>query len=238
MGNAERLVAAVQARASAQQAGERLASAGCDESPSRLPIVQATHGGHGLTVSGYRLPTTPTRRGRQLELAVAAGHTLIVTGASGAGKTTLLNAIAAALGQPPASGAVTAVLADDYLFTGTVAGNIRLADPAATDDDIADLLTCLHLDRSGLVPDTEVGVGGRNLSGGEQRRLSIVRALATSPDVLIVDEPTTGLDAGTGDHVLTALRRRLPEAVLVLAMHSLPAVPGVLGHGWSTVSLD
>jgi ATP-binding cassette subfamily C protein CydC len=192
-------------------------------------------------VSGYRLPTTTTRHGRQLGFAVAAGHTLIVTGASGGGKTTLLNAIAAALRQQatnPASGVVTAVLADDYLFTGTVGTNIRLANSTAADDDIQDLLTCMQLDRCGLVPDTEVGVGGRNLSGGEQRRLSIARALATNPGVLLIDEPTTGLDAGTGDHVLAALRRRLPDAVLVLAMHSLPAVPDVLGRGWSTVSLD
>ncbi|MDX6260529.1 MAG: ATP-binding cassette, subfamily bacterial CydC, partial [Kribbellaceae bacterium] len=209
-----------------------------DESLSCPPIVQSSHDGQGLTVSGYRLPMTSTRRGRQLDLAVAAGHTLIVTGASGAGKTTLLNAIAAALRQQPASGTVTAVLAEDYLFTGTIATNIRLADSMAADDDIVNLLTCLHLDRCGLVPDTEVGVGGRTLSGGEQRRLSIARALATNPEVLLIDEPTTGLDARTGDHVLTALRHRLPDAVLVLAMHTLPTVPDVLGHGWSTVSLD
>jgi ATP-binding cassette subfamily C protein CydC len=243
MGNAERLIAAVQARTSSHQAEERLASAGRDENlrSGCLPVAQATNDDNGLTVSGYQLPTTSTRRGRQLDFAVAAGHTLIVTGASGGGKTTLLNAIAAALRQQatrPASGVVTAVLADDYLFTGTVGTNIRLANSTAADDDIQDLLTCMHLDRSGLVPDTEVGVGGRNLSGGEQRRLSIARALATNPDVLLIDEPTTGLDAGTGEHVLAALRRRLPDAVLVLAMHSLPAVPDVLGRGWSTVSLD
>jgi ATP-binding cassette subfamily C protein CydC len=239
MGNAERLVAAVQARTSSRQAEERLASAGRDENlrSDCLPVAQATNDDSGLTVSGYRLPTTSTRRGRQLDFAVAAGHTLIVTGASGGGKTTLLNAIAAALRQE-AAGVMTAVLADDYLFTGTVGTNIRLANSTAADDDIQDLLTCMHLDRCGLVPDTEVGVGGRNLSGGEQRRLSIARALATNPDVLLIDEPTTGLDADTGDHVLAALRRRLPDAVLVLAMHSLPAVPDVLGRGWSTVSLD
>jgi ATP-binding cassette, subfamily C, bacterial CydC len=94
------------------------------------------------------------------------------------------------------------------------------------------------LDRSGLDPSTKIGVDGRNLSGGEQRRLHIARALATQPDVLLIDEPTMGLDAVTGAHVLAAIRGRLPHAVLVLAMHEMPADPDVLGAEWTTVSLE
>ena len=78
-----------------------------------------------------------------------------MTGASGSGKTTLLNAIATALRQPaiqPVPGVATAVLADDYLFTGTVASNLRLANPTANDDDISDLLASMLLDRTGLDP--------------------------------------------------------------------------------------
>jgi ATP-binding cassette subfamily C protein CydC len=133
---------------------------------------------------------------------------------------------------------VTAVLADDYLFTGTVSTNVHLANATASDDDIADLLTSVLLDRSGLDPHTKIGVDGRSLSGGEQRRLHIARALATQPDVLLIDEPTTGLDILTGTHVLMAIRRRLPLAVLVLAMHELPADPDALGSAWATVALD
>jgi ATP-binding cassette subfamily C protein CydC len=164
-----------------------------------------------------------------------------VTGASGSGKTTLLEAVATALRQPaihPTHGVVTAVLADDYLFTGTVSTNMRLADPAASDDDIRDLLASMLLDRHGLDPNTRIGVDGRDLSGGERRRLHIARALATQPDVLLVDEPTTGLDTRTATHVLMAVRRQLPHAVLVLAMHEPPADPDAVGFAWSTVSLD
>jgi ATP-binding cassette, subfamily C, bacterial CydC len=242
MVNAERLVAAAEAWTLANQADERLASVGSDEirGPACTPILLATSDRRGLTVSHYWLPETPTRNARQIEFVVATGRTLIVTGASGSGKTTLLNAITTALRQstiqPP--GVVTAVLADDYLFTGTVSTNVRLADPAASDDDIRDLLASMVLDRSGLDPSTKIGVDGRTLSGGEQRRLHIARALATEPEVLLIDEPTTGLDTSTGSHVLMAIRRRLPNAVLVLAMHELPADPGDLGSAWSAMSLD
>ena len=241
--NAERLVAATQAWTLAHQADERLTSVGSDEirRPSRPPILRATYDRSGLTVSDYWLPDTPTRNARPIEFAVAAGQTLIVTGSSASGKTTLLGAIATTLRQPaiqPAPGVVTVVLADDYLFTGTASTNVRLANPTATDDDIADLLTSMLLDRSGLEPNTKIGLNGRSLSGGEQRRLHIARALTTQPDVLLIDEPTTGLDTSTGTHVLMTIRRRLPLAVLVLAMHELPANPDALGPAWSTLSLD
>jgi ATP-binding cassette subfamily C protein CydC len=175
------------------------------------------------------------RGARRIDVEIAAGHTLVVTGESGSGKTTLLNAIAAAV-RAEGTASVAAVLPDDYVFTGTVADNIRLADPAATDADLKGLLADLLL--GDLEPNTMVGVGGRELSGGEQRRLHIARALATQPDVLLVDEPTTGLDTNTATHVLTAMRRRLPYAVVVLAMHERPADPQALRPAWSTVSLD
>ena len=244
LGSAERLVAAAEARVLARQAAGRLDSAENEETgggraarPSADPAFQVTHDGSGLAVSGYWLPATPARDARQIGFTVAPGQTLVVTGASGSGKTTLLDTIATAL-REAAVGVVTCVLADDYLFTGTVASNIRLAHPAATDDDIRDLLAAMLLDRSQVGPDSITGAGGRDLSGGEQRRLHIARALATRPDVLLIDEPTTGLDSSTGTHVLAAIRRRLPHAVLVLAMHKLPADYGALGYAWSEVPLD
>jgi ATP-binding cassette, subfamily C, bacterial CydC len=243
LGSAERVVAAAEARVLARQAAGRLDSTEMDETGSRAarlsagPAFRVTHDGSGLDVSGYRLPATPARDARGIGFTIAPGHTLVITGASGSGKTTLLNAITAAL-RAPNVGVVTGVLADDYLFTGTVAHNVRLAHPAATDADIDELLAVMLLDRSRVGPGTMTGFGGRELSGGEQRRLHIVRALATRPDVLLIDEPTAGLDTSTGTHVLMAIRRRLPHAVLVLAMHELPDDRAALGCAWSEVPLD
>jgi ATP-binding cassette, subfamily C, bacterial CydC len=241
LGSAERLVAAAEARVLARQATRRLDSAADrktrDARRCASPALRVTHDSRGLTVSGYQLPATPTRDARQIGFTIAPGETLFVTGASGSGKTTLLDAIAAAP-REPAAGVVTSVLADDYLFTGTVASNIRLANPTATVGDIEELLAVMLLDHSQVSAKTMTGTGGRDLSGGEQRRLHIARALATRPDVLLIDEPTTGLDTTTATHVLTAIRRLLPHAVLVLAMHKLPSDPSALGPAWSQLPLD
>ena len=242
MRNAEQLVPAVAARTLARQATDRLTSSDATgtRSSDQPPTLQLTYDRGALTVSGYRLPETPIRRARDIEFAVRAGETLVLTGASGSGKTTLLDAVATALQEWAADGpaVITSVLAEDYLFTGTVAGNIRLANPTATEDDIQDLLTATALDRSGLEPVTPVGVGGRDLSGGEQRRLHIARALATNPDVLLIDEPTAGLDLATATQVLTAVRRRLPRSVIVMAMHEPPGRPQLVGSPTSRLELD
>lgn len=238
LANAERLVAAASAGVRSRQAAEHLASADGDGTRQPGPTLRAAYGWHGLTVSGYQLPETPTRDAREIGFTVGAGQTLAVTGVSGSGKSTLLTAIATALRRRPAPAVVTAVLADEHLFTGTVASNIRLANPTVSDADVRELLTALALDRTGLDPQTRIGVGGRGLSGGEQRRLHIARALATQPDVLLIDEPTTGLDADTAERLLAEVRRRLPRAVLVMAIHETPGDREIPDSTPSTLSLD
>jgi ATP-binding cassette subfamily C protein CydC len=238
MANAGQLVAATETRVEARQAARRLADGnnGQPLPPSPGAEFRAAFDGHMLTVDACRFPGRPVR---QTGFTVTAGQTLVVTGESGTGKTTLLNAIAAALSQQGRHpGTVTSVLADDYLFTGTVGSNIRLASPLTSDSDIGGLLAALRLDRSAIGPATTVGDGGRDLSGGEQRRLHIARALAASPDVFLIDEPAASLDAPTAGRVLTAVRQRLPQTVLILAMHELPADTSVLGPDWATRSLD
>jgi len=174
-----------------------------------------------------------------VSLAVGPGETLALTGPSGVGKSTLLLALAGL--HPLAGGAITlgdrpldqwsevalraslALLPQrSELLTGSVAENLRLAGPEASDDDLWAVLEAVQLapllrPRGGL--DLRIGPRGQGLSGGERRRLALARVLVRRPAVLLLDEPTEGLDDATARAVLAGVRRTLPDAALVLASH-------------------
>ncbi|MBR9841369.1 MAG: ATP-binding cassette domain-containing protein [Rhodobacteraceae bacterium] len=183
------------------------------------------HGEHLLTVA------TPEAR-----FDLGPGEAIALTGPSGSGKTTLLMQIAGlapsegvrVLGMPPAEmdetdlrRILTMLPQRSALIAGSVRDNLTLAGPAE-DPALWAVLEAVCLadtirERGGL--DARLGEGGAGLSGGQARRLAIARVLLRKPRILLLDEPTEGLDAGTADAVLTGIRRILPEAAILAALH-------------------
>lgn len=174
-----------------------------------------------------------------VSFTVDAGETVALTGASGIGKSTLLLAVAGLhpvaagrilLGDAPVEmvpeaalrGAVTLLPQRSGLMAGTVAEALRLAAPTASDADLWGALAAVQLadlvaGRDGL--DMKIGARGAGLSGGEARRLALARALCRRPQVLLLDEPTEGLDRATAEAVLAGIRAFLPKTAILIAAH-------------------
>ncbi|MEV6026352.1 ATP-binding cassette domain-containing protein [Streptomyces sp. NPDC052036] len=221
----ERLPGLLQHLAQAGDAAERLAPFAAQEQPADRQRP-ATHSVKtiGLPLLAASAPLTTTLQGPGL---------VLVTGPNGSGKSTLLGQLAGRLPVPAGTvlldgtpinelsartvaETVTLVEADDWLADDTVVANLRQAAPSA---DVAALRVVLEAAGLAALPlDAPVGAGGRLLSQGQRRRLATARAVLRRPPVLLLDEPTAGLDRPTAEALLAALPRLLPETSLVIAV--------------------
>jgi thiol reductant ABC exporter CydD subunit len=185
-------------------------------------------------------------------LRLSRGEVTALAGPSGAGKSTLISVL---LGfTVPASGRVTVtgpdgetdlagidpdswrprvsyVPQEPVLFPGTVAANIRLGWPDAPGDAVEAAARAACLDDVAL--SQRIAGNGTGLSSGQLRRVAIARALLPPPTwrpVLLLDEPTAGLDAATEARVLTALRAEAAAGRLILVAAHHPAVLAAADH--------
>lgn len=201
-----------------------------------------------ICVSGAALGYGSTRVLEGLDLSVFSGGRVTLLGASGCGKSTLLRALKGDL--VPSNGAVTVngielttatqdairassalVAQSTWLFTGTIADNLRLGNPSADDDALWRVLAAVSLDDfvagapRGL--DTSVGERGLALSGGQAQRLSLARALLSGRRLLLLDEPTSQVDLASEQIILDALDALGPDYTVVLVSHRRSAsLPG------------
>lgn len=111
-----------------------------------------------------------------------------------------------------------------HIFSDTLRANLLLASPLATDKALETVLNQVGLQN--LLENSEglnawLGEGGRSLSGGEQRRLGVARALLHPAPLLLLDEPTEGLDATTEQQILSLLRQHGQHKSMILITHRL-----------------
>jgi ABC-type multidrug transport system fused ATPase/permease subunit len=177
---------------------------------------------------------------QSVDLRIEKGQRVLVFGPSGAGKSTLLGVLAGLLrcsrGRIEVDGVdmrrlrgdswrrkLGVVLQDALLLSGTVRDNLLYACPNATEADLHRVLVQVRLESDPRVPtswlDRQVGARGDNLSGGERQRVAIARTLLTNPEILLLDEPTSMLDAVAKQQVLETIRAASEGRTLVLVTH-------------------
>ncbi len=225
------------ARESARRIGE-LSSSPLPVPDPAMPVPVT--GDWGVVMRGVSFSYEPSRPVlHDFDLEVPSGGKVALVGPSGAGKSTVAELL---LRFREYEGSITLGgtelrrhAGDDlrrliavspqrpHLFNTTIRENILLARPGATTEELRDVLVAAALDVwvAGL-PDgveTVVGEGGSAVSGGEARRIALARALLKDAPLLILDEPTEGLDATTEKRVIEQLRNYVRGRSLLLITH-------------------
>lgn len=206
-----------------------------EQGPSAVPEAALV-----LHNVGFTYPEQPLPVLQGISLNIQAGEHIALLGRTGCGKSTLLQLLTRAWdsdqgeillnGQPLSSWAenelramMSVVPQRVHLFSATLRDNLTLAAPDASDMQLAEVLQQVGLERllenEGL--NGWYGEGGRQLSGGEQRRIGLARALLHSAPLVLLDEPTEGLDAETERRILRLLRQHCAGKTLIVITHRL-----------------
>jgi ATP-binding cassette subfamily B multidrug efflux pump len=196
--------------------------------------------GVGFTYPGAEQPVLS-----DISFTAEAGQTVAVIGSTGAGKTTLLNLVPrlfdATSGEVRVDGVGVRDLDPEmlwtriglvpqraFLFTGTVASNLRHGDPDATDEDlwraleIAQARDFVEAMPEGL--DAPIVQGGTNVSGGQRQRLAIARALVRRPEVYLFDDAFSALDLATDARLRAALKPVTRDATVVIVAQRVSTI--------------
>lgn len=207
-------------------------------SPPEHPVRQV-HGRAELEMRDveFRYPGAAAPVLSGVSFRAVAGQTTAVIGSTGAGKTTLVSLVPRLFDATSGTVSVDGVDVRDldpqmlwtriglvpqkpYLFTGTVASNLRYGNPEATDEELWEALEIAQArDFVEAMPDgleAPITQGGTNVSGGQRQRLSIARALVSKPEIYLFDDSFSALDLATDARLRAALRPYTAQAAVVI----------------------
>lgn len=208
-------------------------------------IEQRPHGDIQYQIKQFNYPNDAGTSLSNVDFTLKAGQTLGIVGRVGAGKSTIMKLILREFDQYeghitygghdikqyaldsylPALGYVPQ---DSFLFSNTIRENIRFADPTVSQAVVE--AVAAKSDLSGQIAsmpagyDTQVGEEGISLSGGQRQRLAIARALLINPELLILDDALSAVDAETEAEILANLKAERADKTTIIAAHRLSSV--------------
>ncbi|MGW7252982.1 ABC transporter ATP-binding protein [Streptomyces sp. NPDC054834] len=237
---------AAAATAGAERIAEILDAEPAVTDPAEPVPAWPVHGWVSFHGVSFRYPQSRRASLRDVTFTAGPGELVVVTGASGAGKSTLSKLLTRF--YDPSTGAIcldgvpltdvpleflrenVALLPQETLvLNGTIRENIGCGRPDATDTEIEQAArdAAAH-DFIAALPDgydTEIAPGTAALSGGQLKRVAIARAMLRAAPVLVLDEPTAGLDAVAARQVVQPLRRLVSGRTTIMITHDLSLAP-------------
>jgi ATP-binding cassette, subfamily B, multidrug efflux pump len=213
--------------------------------PVRAVRTGAGRGVLELRGAGFRYPGAEAPVLHGVDLVAGPGETTAVIGSTGSGKSTLLGLLPrlfdATEGAVLVGGedvrtldpellarTVGLVPQHPYLFSGTVASNLRYGRPDATDEELWDALETAQAEEFTAAMDgglyAPIGQGGNNVSGGQRQRLAIARVLVHRPDVYLFDDSFSALDYATDAALRAALARKTADATVVIVAQRVSTI--------------
>jgi ATP-binding cassette subfamily B protein len=214
--------------------------------PPAAPVTELhTRGRLDLRDVEFRYPGAEAPVLRGVDLAARAGRTTAVIGSTGSGKTTLLHLIPRLFDATGGAVLVDGVDVRDldpallatlvalvpqrpYLFSGTVASNLRYGRPDATDAELWRALEVAQarefVERMTGALDAPIAQGGANVSGGQRQRLAIARALVRRPEIFLFDDSFSALDYATDAALRAALAAEIADATVVIVAQRVSTI--------------
>jgi ATP-binding cassette subfamily B protein len=212
------------------------------EQPVPLPTGRATVELRDVEFT-YPGADAPVLHG--VSMTAEPGHTTAIIGSTGSGKSTLVSLVPRLYDVTGGALLLAGVDVRDasledvwsriglvpqrpYLFSGTVASNLRYGDADATDDELWEALRVAQADDfvrampGGL--DASIAQGGTNVSGGQRQRLAIARAIVAKPDVYLFDDAFSALDVATDARLRAALRPVTRDAAVIVVAQRVSTI--------------
>jgi ATP-binding cassette subfamily B protein len=233
------------AAVSADRIGEVLDTQSSVVMPENGITELSEHGTVELLDVSFAYPGAEQSVLKNLSFIARTGEVTAIIGSTGAGKTTLVNLLPRLFDATGGSvlvdgenvreldpdtlwGLIGLIPQKPYLFSGTVASNLRYGKPDATDDE---LWTALEIAQArdfveemdgGL--DAAISQGGTNVSGGQRQRLAIARALVKQPEIYVFDDSFSALDTGTDARLRLALRKNVLGATMIIVAQRVSTI--------------